>query len=418
MRKISRRAAMGTIAGASIVLGAPSIRRVTAQGAPLKIGHIAPMSGPTGSMGQRASIGVDVAVKKINAAGGILGRPVEVLLRDDKASAAEAGLVTRDLMGQGCQIILGGWLTAPTNGTLPVVDAEKGLLLILGASLPAFTRDLFNKRAFRMTFDSVMYQYGRAISAARKYPNLRSWSVIMPDVEFAHTGFKVFKAAVTASYPKGTQLTFHDPVLHKFGATDYKVQIAELYKQRADALLTMNIDADTITFFQQAAATPLPASYKVIYENGFGEYMADKLATNLPPNFWSFMTWWVGATESTNEARNFHKELVARTGKPDSDNLIAGSYTGLMAILNAANAAKSVEPDALIPALETIRFESVFGQNFGFRKEDHQSLTSTVNVKFDKQAAAPGWKITDYDWVKGEETMGPPTPGQKYEVPA
>jgi branched-chain amino acid transport system substrate-binding protein len=418
MRKISRRAAIGTLAAGSAIIGAPSIRRATAQGAPLKIGHVGPMSGSAGSMGQRAVIGVDIAAKKINAAGGILGRQVEVLYRDDKASPAEAGLVTRDLMGQGCQIILGGWLTAPTNGTIPVVESEKGMLVVLGASQPAFTRDQFSKRMFRMIFDSVMYQYGRAISAARKYPNIRSWSVIMPDVEFAHVGYKVFVAATKQSFPAGTNITFHEPVLHKFGATDYKVQIAKLYEQRADALLTMNIDADTITFFQQAAATPLPASYKAIYENGFGEYMAEKLGANMPPNFWSFLSFWANAKDATAEAKSFYKEWIARTGKTDSDNLGAGGYTGLMSIMHAANQAKSLDIDALIAGLETVRFESVYGTNFGFRKEDHQGLVPTCNVKFAKKSSPPGWEIVDYDPVKAEQTMGPPTPGKKYEIPA
>jgi branched-chain amino acid transport system substrate-binding protein len=417
MRKITRRTALGTLAAGSVILGAPAIKRVTAQGAPFKLAHIGPMSGAASSMGQRGQIGVDMAIKKLNASGGILGRQVEALYRDDKASPAEAGLVTRDVMGQGAQVVFGGWLTAPANGSIPVVESEKGLMITLGASQPAFTREQFTRRNFRLVFDSIMYHYGRAVAAAQKYPNISSWSVIMPDVEFAHIGYKVFVAATKQSYP-GKNITFHEPVLHKFGATDYKVQIAKLYEQKADALLTMNIDADTIAFFTQAQATPLLPTYKAIFENGFGEYMADKLSANMPPNFWSFQTWWAGAKEATNEAKEFFKEYNARTGKVDSDNLSASGYTSVMAIANAAKLKKSLDVDALIEGLEEVRFDSVLGANYGFRKEDHQGLTPTVNVRFESQSAAPGWKVAEYIRVEAEKTMGPPTPGKKYEIPA
>src|SRR5215471_20174429 len=67
------------IAGVSAV-GAPAL--VRAQGEPIRIGHLTPMTGFLGALGQYAVMGIKMAVEEINAAGGVLGRPIELLTED------------------------------------------------------------------------------------------------------------------------------------------------------------------------------------------------------------------------------------------------------------------------------------------------------------------------------------------------
>src|SRR5258705_4153983 len=65
---------------------------------PIKIGAVLPFSGGVELYGAQAKLGIDLAVKEINAGGGILGRPVEVIYEDDKTDPAAAEDATRKLI--------------------------------------------------------------------------------------------------------------------------------------------------------------------------------------------------------------------------------------------------------------------------------------------------------------------------------
>ena len=79
---IGRRRALGRAAGAAAIagIGAPAI--VGAQAQVLKIGHLTPLTGFLGPIGEYAVMGVKLAVEEVNEAGGVLGRKIELLAED------------------------------------------------------------------------------------------------------------------------------------------------------------------------------------------------------------------------------------------------------------------------------------------------------------------------------------------------
>lgn len=80
------------------LLGAAAVPPAVAQGAaPIRIGLIAPLSGGSADFGTRVRNGATLAVTEINAVGGDLGRPLELVVRDDKADHATGRAVAEDL---------------------------------------------------------------------------------------------------------------------------------------------------------------------------------------------------------------------------------------------------------------------------------------------------------------------------------
>src|SRR6202022_4113064 len=73
---------------------------------PIRIGAVLPFSGGVELYGQQAKLGLDLAVKDINAAGGVLGRPVEVIYADDKTRPASAVAGTRELIERHCVLAI------------------------------------------------------------------------------------------------------------------------------------------------------------------------------------------------------------------------------------------------------------------------------------------------------------------------
>src|SRR5689334_23730434 len=69
-----------------------------AQAAPLRFGFICPLSGGSGDFGNSARLGAELAVKEINEVGGYMGRPLELVARDDKATPDEGRRAAEDLV--------------------------------------------------------------------------------------------------------------------------------------------------------------------------------------------------------------------------------------------------------------------------------------------------------------------------------
>jgi urea transport system substrate-binding protein len=107
------------------------LRTSTADAAePIRIGAVLPFSGGVELYGQQAKLGLDLAVKDINAAGGILGRPVEVIYADDKTAPESAvtamhALIERD----GVVAVVGPITSRNLNAIVPIAESAKTPLL-------------------------------------------------------------------------------------------------------------------------------------------------------------------------------------------------------------------------------------------------------------------------------------------------
>jgi urea transport system substrate-binding protein len=97
---------------------------------PIRIGAVLPFSGGVGLYGQQAKLGLELAVRDINAAGGILGRPVKVIYADDKTSPASAATAIHALIeSDGVLAVVGPITSRNLNAIAPVAESLKTPLL-------------------------------------------------------------------------------------------------------------------------------------------------------------------------------------------------------------------------------------------------------------------------------------------------
>lgn len=97
-----------------------------AEGDPIRIGMVMSTSGPAATLGEFQARGVELAVEEINAAGGVDGRLVELVARDDQSDPERAVAETRGLLDTGVQAIVGSGITATCYAMEPVIR-EAGL---------------------------------------------------------------------------------------------------------------------------------------------------------------------------------------------------------------------------------------------------------------------------------------------------
>lgn len=121
-------------------LARPARAQAAGKGGPLKIGLVVPLSGPLARFGGFASHGAELAVKQINAAGGVNGAPMELLRGDSQGTPVEAVSAARRVISDDkVQVILGDIASSATIALQPVVEEAQVILLNAASSNPDIT---------------------------------------------------------------------------------------------------------------------------------------------------------------------------------------------------------------------------------------------------------------------------------------
>ncbi|MEM9781412.1 MAG: ABC transporter substrate-binding protein, partial [Pseudomonadota bacterium] len=108
----------------AVALGVAAPQATAAE--PVKIGLIASLSGPSAKSGEAITRGMTLAIKEINDAGGILGRPVELLRRDDENNPGKGLTAARELIQrEGVAVLFGGLQTPVSLAIVPYVNQSQ-----------------------------------------------------------------------------------------------------------------------------------------------------------------------------------------------------------------------------------------------------------------------------------------------------
>ena len=412
MKTVSRRTALKTLAAGTGVLAAGTTGRLLAQVKPIRIGALYPLTGPTAVFGGFAQSGAKIAINRINAAGGVLGRPLELVLRDDKSQPAEASLMARDLTGNGINLLIGGYLTAQSMAVLGLLNETNSVFQATGTSVNSFTHESFHPNAFRASGNIHMIYYAYAKYAADQAPDVTRWGGVIVDAAFGESNWAAITGGLKKFYrQKGRIVEVNEPLRTRIGATDYKVQIANLMNQPLDGLYLGMIGADYATFVNQATPFGLFKKAKIVLETGAGLALGRTMRKSIPTGQMSF-TGWYPPNDTSQLGKDLYKDLVA-TGNATPDSQVAAAHNTIMAYARAIKAAGSTDTKAVIRALEDVSFDTAGGR-FKYRKQDHQLMASTTCFWMDGAEADPGYVLRSPVTIPGEETIEPASPGKAY----
>ena len=101
---------------------------------PIKIGFVAGITGRTSELGISERAGVMLAVAEVNASGGIKGRPIELIVKDDQNDTKTALEVDQELIERGVVAIIGHATSTMTKAVVPLVNQSKILMISPTAS--------------------------------------------------------------------------------------------------------------------------------------------------------------------------------------------------------------------------------------------------------------------------------------------
>ncbi|MBT9290991.1 ABC transporter substrate-binding protein [Prosthecodimorpha staleyi] len=410
---ISRRGLLAGAAGlGAAALGAPG--RVLAQGSgPIRIGVLLPLTGSQATYAPDCQLSAQIAADQINAAGGLLGRKLEIVFRDDKANPNAAIAAAKELMGEGINLFVGGLNTPSALAIAGIMPDSKSVLITIGSVADSLTHESFNRNFFRITDSAYTRAQAQARLAAEQYPDLTQWGGMLPDVEFGHALWRSYSAGLKTFYPalakKPPQIS--EPVLFKFGAIDFKNQISAVMRQPVEGIYQSLTGEDFLTMITQARPLGFTRKIKVFMDLSGELVFARVLKQNLPDNFWSGTHWYYDAYMDVKASRDLYEEYVKRTGDKMPSGYVGPAHMALNAFANAIKAAGQTGTDAVIGALESIEFESAKGR-IKFRKEDHQVVADVNVIKLGPKDGEPGWQVSAHAKVPGADLLGRPTPGK------
>lgn len=407
----------GLAASASLSLGM-NATYLRAQSGPLKIGVCYALSGVGAPVGTQFMKGTELAALQVNRKGGLLGREIELVVRDDKYNSAESVAVARELAGTGINLIMGGSQTVTALGLAPLAPELNALVIIAGAAGMPVTHELFNKNIFRTVANSYTQYSSFGRSLAENHPDIKTWVSLAPDGDFGRDSALFFGNAVK-KYAPGKDATILETIYTQGTATDFRTQINGLMSSEAEGLYVALAGAAQISFFQQARSVGLYDKFKVIGEVGNGEVTGKALGRNTYPNLWSISYWNhnLEPFKSNPLSQELYDDYVQSTGDKFPPALVMAGQRSAMALFEGIRKANSSETDAVIAAMEELTFKTPGGQ-CSFRKEDHQMIATSFYSQMGPSEQEPFYQIMKMAQIDTSNMMEPADPGVKFDVKA
>jgi branched-chain amino acid transport system substrate-binding protein len=398
------------IAGATALSGLPM--PAIAQKAPIRIACISSFGGTYALFGDGHKRGTQIAAEMINQAGGINGRQIEIIVRDDQLKPDVGLAAARELAASGVHIftcVLGSGVALALSGVMEELDS---VFLNAASHGNNLTHEDFHPNYFRVTDYSAMRIGAGSHLMAQRYPEARTWGSIANDIEIGRSVIETYKVRLPQAYRElnKTDVEIKETVWVKFGAPDFRNEIARLMSQGVDGLLVGIAGTDETTFLQQAGQFGLAQRLKAIYTSGSEFVPAIALKDRTPKNYWSGFHWYYGAYPDNQVAKQVVESFRAKGWGRHPDGFVGMGHTTIMAIAAAMKAGAGESAKELVPALAGLKFDSVKGP-ITLRKEDHQALCDVNYALIGPAKNEDGWEVVDYARVDGTPFAGPPTPG-------
>jgi len=407
---------------ASLALAGRASAQGKASGAPIRIGCITALSGAQEVLGRPILTGAQIAADQLNAAGGVMGRPLEVVWGDAHADPARAIELAHEFTGKGVNLLCGcvtSDLALAVSATLPKLGA---VLITCAAQSERLTHDAFNPHYFRVTDQTIMRNRAQARLMAERYPDVTRWGAIVPDSEYGRSAWAAFRDGLIETYPAlgKHDLGLFDPVVARLGETDFRRHVDALKQNGADGLFVAVYGEDGISFYQQARKSGLLHGTKVVADSINELLVPLELGSATPEHLWLAMTWYFGGYQHLPMAKELYEANLLRTGNGMPMGFLSSGHAAVYAYAHAIRAAKSTETMPVIKALEGLSFDTAKGRAT-FRPEDHQAICDVNFVRMKSSTVEPTLDAVDYvrpdvevaEFVRydGASVIEKPTPG-------
>lgn len=339
-----------------VAVGALSVGTAFAQ-EPIKIGAMYPLTGGGAVYGVPAMAGHQLAVEELNAKGGILGRKIESVERDDKMNPSAASSTMKELITKDkVNIVVGGLSSAVGLAMSEVSKQEKVVYISTIPKTIQMTTDKLHKYVFRTASNTDFEGDTMSLLAGRN--KLTKLCNLQLDYAYGND----LEAGILKTLPK------HAPnakivltLKPKLGATDFNPFIPQVMSAGCDGVLSGLWGPHFVSWVKQAK--PLGFFDKIKWISG-GEIASHEIAGELkgdyPDNVISntYELWYHAQDPSHKE---FQARLAKKLNTQETPQWALLGYVGVMYTAAAMEKAKSTDADKVAAALEGLTIKTPVG---------------------------------------------------------
>jgi branched-chain amino acid transport system substrate-binding protein len=335
------------------------------------IGASVPDTGPAAAPAVWQRWGYQIALDEANAAGGVLGKKVELLAYDNRCNPSEAVNVANKLIEAKVVAIVGAHCSSATLATMPLIAAAKIPLVDGVASSPKIT-DLSGVGGNEWTFrinpsdDDMMEALGVYLGQSSKFKRV---AVLAEDSDFGRGGAAAF-ATVAKKY--GLEVISTD--FHPQNYPDFTSLLTRIQQSKPDAIAIFQLAGDQLNFLRNAMQLGVKIPYIGRFDPG-GNNLQIIQAGGMEG---SITAWTYSYLVDTPSNKAFAAEVEKRHKTTPVLQTWAG-YDAMRLVLKAIKESGSTDPTAIRDAIKKIEFTNVMGAPIKF--DDHNQAGKVVLIE-------------------------------------
>jgi branched-chain amino acid transport system substrate-binding protein len=381
--RVSRRSLLQGAAGSALAAGIGMPAIVRAQADAIRIGHLTPITGFLGTLGEYAQLAVRLAAEEINAAGGITGRKLEMIMEDSvnpqTASAKAERLIERDKIA----MLIGEISSASGLAIAQVAKRTRTVFINTGCNSDALRGSDCNKFMFHIEGANSMYV--KAVGRSLLRDNLvkgKRWYSLTADYAFGHDLLKVAKRFMESN---GGQFAADE--LIPTDLSDFSPFLLKIRQARPDLIIS-NLAGNQVTNFLKQY-TEYGLQYPVVgfaFDTAVAWGAGKGNFKGIWPLVWHHLV-------DTPASKAFVADFSKKYGKPP-ENQAWGDYNALKLVAQSMNELKTTDSTKLVEHFEKgAKFDVMKRRPAYFRDWDHQMMMEMYAVR----AKEPGEMKDQWD---------------------
>jgi len=309
--------------------------------------------------------GIELALEEINAAGGVLGRPLEFIYRDDQGKPSEAVKIAEELMTRDGAVMITGTILSNVGLAISSLAAEKGYVYLASEPLAdSITWASGNAYTFRLRSSTYMQAAMLAEEAAKT--GAKRYATIAPNYAYGKDAVAAFKENLLRLQPDAEFVAEQWPALFKI---DAGAEVQALERAKPDAIYNVTFGPDLAKLVREGGDRGLFQNRTVLgLLSGEPEYL-DPLGAEAPEGWIVTGYPWYAITDGPG--KTFVDAYQARWNDYPRLGSIVG-YMTAQSIAAVLQKAGSTETDAIRAAFKGLNLDTPMGQ-ITYRAIDHQS---------------------------------------------
>ncbi|MEW6261993.1 MAG: ABC transporter substrate-binding protein [Thermodesulfobacteriota bacterium] len=346
----------------------------------LKLGWVADMSGIGATFYKSQKAAIDLFVEETNAAGGIMGKKLEVVARDAALKPDVGANLARELiLSEKCDFLIGPTSSAVALAVSKVSNEFKKIVYFHTSNTEALTTTDYQPYMYQVVPNTGIEGRGLAVYLAKK--PYTKYGYIGYDYAYGHTQFDAFKDQLKKLNPKAEIVV---DVWPKLGETNYSSFIPTLMAKSPEVIFSSLWGGGLASFVKQAAPyglfkkSTLSALYDLDMLRATGQEMPEGLLGYARCPFYGV---------NTPAMTAFTQKYMAKYKEEPADWALMG-YDGLLALKKAIETAGSLDSEKVVKVLGGLKWNSLRGDKY-VRAEDHMA---NVGIYVGTTAKDPKYK--------------------------